>query len=39
MAGIVVSYLAATEALSVIENLLDAGVSSMTELLKKLRGR
>lgn len=39
MAGIVVSYLAATEALSVIENLSDAGVSSMTELLKKLRGR
>ena len=33
------SYLAATEALSVIENLSDAGVSSMTELLKKLRGR
>ena len=38
MAFLVVSYLTSTEALSVIENLSEAGLTSMVKLLENLRG-
>lgn len=38
MSAIAVSYLSATEALSVIENLSEAGVESMGRLLTRLKG-
>lgn len=38
MAFLVVSYLTSTEALSVVENLSEAGLSSMVKLLENMRG-
>ena len=38
MVSLAVSYLAAAEALSVMENLSEAGFSSITFLLKRMKG-
>lgn len=38
MVSLAISYLAASEALSVIENLSEAGFTSMALLLKRLKG-
>ncbi len=39
MVNLMVSYMAITETLSVVENLSDAGVDSLARLVEKLKGR
>ncbi len=39
MVNLMVSYMAVTETLSVVENLSDAGVDSLSRLVEKLKGR
>ena len=39
LVSLVIGYMVVTEALSIIENLSDAGVKSLDKLLNKLRGR
>lgn len=39
MVSLVIGYMVVTEALSIVENLSDAGVKSLDKLLSKLRGR
>lgn len=38
MTALVVSYLTSTEALSIVENLSEAGLPSMISLLQKMKG-
>ncbi len=39
MVNLMVSYMAITETLSVVENLSDAGIESLSRLIEKLKGR